>query len=961
MVATGFGTYDIAYTYDGNNWVGTDSNVFTGTNEDGYAWGLAWSGNMWVATGNGSNTLAYSANGVNWTGVASSPFPDYAWGVAWNGNMWVATGGQTGTLEASIAYSYDGITWTAVDTSASPIFSYGGFGVAWGGSYWVAVGGGSNMFATSYDGVNWTAQPSNAIFGDAGVQAIAYNGTLWVATGVSGTSTIAYSSDGSNWTGADSATNIFQSWGNSVAWNGAMWVAGGTSANGDCLAYSYDASNWTLSPSQTFDFDCWSVAWNGIQWTAVGESNVTIAKSTNGVNWTPISNTLFTEGYAVAARRPLYRTTTPFAGGTPGSIIYTSSSGTVAGAAGFTYSSTVSGAIVTLSGDFLPASSNINNLGSEEKPWRHLYVGGSSIYLGSVIISTASGMVTYSDMSGNPVGPSWPAGPTGPAGPAAGSDTQVVFNQEGSPGASSNLTFDYLAGLLTVSGASIQNNLVVSGTISGGTTILSSLSVGNDASIDGLATLSAAIISNNLSLAIVNGAAYPQTLGNVGGVLSISSDANTLYWTTPVSFSYGNVIRVDSVYGNDTYGAVGTYPFLTVGAAISAASTGMHIMITAGTYNLDYGITIPTGVSLRGSSTQTTTLQMLDVTADTTLITMGTNTRVEDLTMKLTSQEHHTLKGMVFGGDTSATAKLRTCVLTVNNASAGAAGGSTVTGVECSGTGTLGSASFSFNSLKGATINVYSDGSGNKRGILVSSTNIVTTRDLNVYVAAPATPNTATGSYVGVETADASDTGSIQMRTTTVGTVAAVGGNTYTSSDILQTHPATVLNPTYLASAGIQLGPGVDLVTKSAGGLPFTTYVYPTTIFYCARGTVTATKTGYLWPGTQTFSNGAVPDETTPVARYRVQQPLIVSGLMASCAVGPGAGSNATVTVCKNASTGTPISGATAITVTLSGTAAETATYYNSSVNFAAGDYISVYVDIQGNAFQDLVIQVDCF
>jgi hypothetical protein len=299
--------------------------------------------------------------------------------------------------------------------------------------------------------------------------------------------------------------------------------------------------------------------------------------------------------------------------------------------------------------------------------------------------------------------------------------------------------------------------------------------------------------------------------------------------------------------------------------------------------------------------------------------------------------------------------------LTVNNASAGAAGGSTVTGVECSGTGTLGSASFSFNSLKGATINVYSDGSGNKRGILVSSTNIVTTRDLNVYVAAPATPNTATGSYVGVETADASDTGSIQMRTTTVGTVAAVGGNTYTSSDILQTHPATVLNPTYLASAGIQLGPGVDLVTKSAGGLPFTTYVYPTTIFYCARGTVTATKTGYLWPGTQTFSNGAVPDETTPVARYRVQQPLIVSGLMASCAVGPGAGSNATVTVCKNASTGTPISGATAITVTLSGTAAETATYYNSSVNFAAGDYISVYVDIQGNAFQDLVIQVDCF
>jgi hypothetical protein len=461
----------------------------------------------------------------------------------------------------------------------------------------------------------------------------------------------------------------------------------------------------------------------------------------------------------------------------------------------------------------------------------------------------------------------------------------------------------------------------------------------------------------------VNGATYPQTFGTVGQSLTISSAATTLYWGTPPSASYGNVIRVDSVYGNDTYGAVGTYPFLTVGAAISAASTGMHIKIAAGTYNLSYGITVPTGVSVRGDSTQTTTLQMLNVTTNTTLLNMGTNTRVEDLTLKLTSSGHYTLKGIVFSGDTSVTSKLRTCVLTVNNASAGAAGGSAVTGVECSGTGTLGSASFSFNSLKGSTINVYSDGSGNKRGILVNNTNIVTTRDLNVYVAAPATPNTATGSYVGVETNDASDMGSIQMRSTTVGTVSTVSGNTYTSSDILQTRPATVINPTYLAGAGIQLGPGVDLVTKSAGGKAFTTYIYPTTIFYCARGTVTGTKAGYLWPGTQEFAGGgsSVPDTTTPVARYHVQQPLIISGIVASCAVGPGAGSNATVTVCKNASTGGALSGATAVAVTLSGTAAETSSYYNTSVNFAAGDYLSVYVSIQGNALADLTVQVDCF
>jgi len=399
MVATGHGTYDIAYSYEGSNWIGTDSNVFSGNNGDGYAWGLAWNGTMWVATGNGNNTLAYSSDGKTWQGAVSSPFSDFAWGVAWNGNMWVATGGQPEIpAECSIAYSYDGMNWTAVDTSSSLIFSYGGFGVAWGGAYWVAVGGGSNMFATSYDGINWAAQPSNAIFGDAGVQAIAYNGNLWVATGNKGESTIAYSSDGSNWVGADtSADFVFQSWGNTVAWNGQLWVAGGTSVSGNCLAYSTDGMSWSLGCMQPFNFDCWSVAWNGQQWTAVGDSNATIAKSINGEDWDVISNDLFTDGYAVAARRPLYRTTTPFAGGAPGSILYTTSSGTVAGAPGFTYDTI--DAFVKISGNFVPADSNVYDLGTPSKPWHHLYVGGSTIFLGDVAITSASGTVTFTNIS----------------------------------------------------------------------------------------------------------------------------------------------------------------------------------------------------------------------------------------------------------------------------------------------------------------------------------------------------------------------------------------------------------------------------------------------------------------------------------------------------------------------------------------------------------------------------------
>jgi hypothetical protein len=116
---------------------------------------------------------------------------------------------------------------------------------------------------------------------------------------------------------------------------------------------------------------------------------------------------------------------------------------------------------------------------------------------------------------------------------------------------------------------------------------------------------------------------------------------------------------------------------------------------------------------------------------------MSGNNRVEDITLTLTSSGHYTLKGIVFVGGTNTTTKLRNTVVNINNSSAVYTGNSIVTGVELGGTGNIGPASFSYNSIKGSTINVYSNGSGKKRGLLVSNTNVVTTRDTNVYVARP--------------------------------------------------------------------------------------------------------------------------------------------------------------------------------------------------------------------------------
>ena len=351
---------------------------------------------------------------------------------------------------------------------------------------------------------------------------------------------------------------------------------------------------------------------------------------------------------------------------------------------------------------------------------------------------------------------------------------------------------------------------------------------------------------------------------------------------------------------------------------------------------------------------------MLGVTANTTLLTMGENTRVEDLTLKLTSSGHYTLKGIVFGGTTTVTSKLRTCVLTVDNSAASSGGTSIVNGVECNGTGTLGAGTFSFNSLKGSTINVYSNGGGPKRGILVSNTNLVSTRDMNIYVAQPAS-TASTGSYVGVETADVSNTGSIQLRTTTVGTVTPTGGQSYTASDILQTYPATITDPTYLASAGIQLGPGVDLVTKTAGGNGFSSYVYPTTIYYGLKGDIkNGTSGGYLWPGTQAIS-ASFPDTGTPAAYYRVQQPTLLAGISVGLNTTAGTGNSVTVLVRH-----TPYGGSIADTdFTVTFGAADTfKNFYSSSHTMDVGDYINVQLSYTGNnanTAADLTVQLDLF
>ena len=416
----------------------------------------------------------------------------------------------------------------------------------------------------------------------------------------------------------------------------------------------------------------------------------------------------------------------------------------------------------------------------------------------------------------------------------------------------------------------------------------------------------------------------------------------------------GNTIVVDQVNGNDATGAINALPFQTVNAAMTYMATlvlpvgGVTCWIMPGTYNLTAGIVIPATCAMRGMNTQTTRIAWAaSVPGGTaTMLTMGENTRVEDVTLTLTSSNATTnLVGVRTPNTTSNTSKLRTCVVTVNNAGLAVGTTTNVYGILDDGTGTLGPATFSFNFTRGVTVNVQSNGGGVKRGVLVTGANDITFRDTNIYVAAP-TDAASTGSYHGVETTN--NDADAEFRTCSISGPSTAGG--YTGSDILQTAPTIGV----ITNKGIQLGPGVDLVNKTAGGKPFTTYVTPTTLIYGLQGNVND-AVRYYWPGVQNAG------DATQVF-YRFQQRAVVQGMSINLRVAPGGANSVVVTVLKS-TTGVVGSGvATAMTATVAG-ANTSAVQYGVSVDFAQGEYLAVQTDgvpVAGAA-ADMVIELDIF
>lgn len=414
----------------------------------------------------------------------------------------------------------------------------------------------------------------------------------------------------------------------------------------------------------------------------------------------------------------------------------------------------------------------------------------------------------------------------------------------------------------------------------------------------------------------------------------------------------GNVILVDQVNGNDATGEVNGLPVQTVEAAIAYinanALTGVTIWVAPGTYNLTAGITIPNTCALRGFNVQTTTIQWAaSVPGGTaTLITMGTQTRVEDLTLLLTSTNATTnLVGVALPGTTSQTSKLRTCVVTVNNASVPTGSTTTVTGILSNGATPIVNSSWTTNFTRGVTVSVYSNGGGSKRALLCSTASTITMRDTNLYCAPPADV-ASTGSYIAVETSNANALAT--LRTCSVGG-GLDGAGAYTGSDIYQSAPATGGGTT---AYGIYLGDGTDLINHRALGAPFSITSPATLLVYSLNGNV-ANAARYYWLGNQTAGD-------SQEVFIRIQERQLIYGLFITLRQAPGLGQSVTVTVRKSL-TGVPGSGVpTVMTATISG-ASTNGQFYGASAFFEKGEFLSVQSTATGGVPSDLVIELDSF
>ena len=418
------------------------------------------------------------------------------------------------------------------------------------------------------------------------------------------------------------------------------------------------------------------------------------------------------------------------------------------------------------------------------------------------------------------------------------------------------------------------------------------------------------------------------------GIQGIQGATGYTGYTGPGSTGFGNLggtLRVDQVYGNNTLATATpySYPFSNITTALSSAQSGNCVYIYPGTYNET--LTLPSNVSVRGINLQAVVIQQSGATGNTNLITMGTNSRLEDVTLSLSSTSNVNLTAVYFPAGTTINAKLRTLVI---NTTSTATGANNIYGILSNGSSS--NTVSSFNAVQRSTINVTSSGSGVSRGILNSGSNYFSVRDATIFC-------TGSGSnLVGVETSNA--TGYTSVKTSTI------SGTTY---DIVRTAGTLLLNAT-------------DLQNGNSDGNSFSVNTNPSNLYFNlgsqvnfgGAGSEIATPTGtyYLKAGTE-FANFA-----GSITGILFSQKTIVFGglLIASKAI---TGSQV-VTATFYKSTSSLVLGTLFATLVLN-SSTQIANFVNISTTFnALTDFLQIRVVVSGanlTAGTDVITSVSLY
>ena len=384
--------------------------------------------------------------------------------------------------------------------------------------------------------------------------------------------------------------------------------------------------------------------------------------------------------------------------------------------------------------------------------------------------------------------------------------------------------------------------------------------------------------------------------------------------TGPPADPVGNTLTVDAVYGNDTTAAADRYakPFLTISAALALAAAGQLVVINAGTYN--ESLVVPDNVSVTGTGAQAVIIQKLGVTANTTLLTMGVNSRVENFTANLSSSGNFNLVGVHFPNATPTTAKLRNSIWTITSTTVNAP---TIVGVLADGATAAPTTAFvTANAIQRSSINVISSSTGISRGIYITGANRFPVRDIVVNARGTGT------NIIGVETTNADSFADIKT-TTIFGTL----------------HDINRL------AGNIQLG-FTDLVQNNSNGNSFSTVTEPAQIGYGILGNLAANRRYYLVPGTVVVNDLEVDTMPTYTLSKTFQipfnQPVVIFSILVRFTGTIGVGQSVSFLVHKNGSS-TP-----SLTVTL-GPGESTKTDGSASVVFDTGDTVHTECVTVGN------------